>query len=388
MMRHIHIDCFSGVSGNMLLGALLDAGFPEQDLHRTLNSLPLDHYRIALTRKIVKGFSAYEVRVESNKSHHHRHLADIESILQQANLDPTITNGALQVFRHLAEAEAAVHDTTPDTIHFHEVGAVDAIVDIVGVMAGFHFLAPATVSCSPLPMPNGWVNCEHGEIPLPAPAVCELLKGVPVYGEMLQQELVTPTGAALVRELATDFGHMPPMILEKTAYGAGTMERADGRPNLLRLHLGESMEVAETQHVDVLETHIDDWNPELWPFISNKIMEAGALDVSLFPMHMKKGRPGFLLRTICEPARTPMLRTILFNETGTIGIRCRKEQRTTLKREAVTIETKWGPIAAKQVHTPSGITVTPEYEACKQVALEHDIPLQEVYATVTRLSFG
>lgn len=381
MMRHIHLDCFSGVSGNMLLGALLNAGYPEEQLRSTLAGLNLDGFRLEISEKHINGFQAVEVRVHCEKSDRHRHLADIRAILEQADIDTGVAAGALSVFTRLAQAEAAVHGSSVESVHFHEVGAIDAVVDIVGATAGFHYLKASSISCSPLPMPYGWVNCEHGEIPLPAPAVCELLKGVPVYGDQLTQELVTPTGAALVTELASDFGPMPPMILQSTAYGAGTMVRSDNRPNLLRLQIGDRVEVEESLEVDVLDTHIDDWNPEFWPYVSERLMDAGALDVSLIPMQMKKGRPGFLLRLVSTPALTPRLQNIIFQETGTIGIRRRKEQRTVLKREKAVMETPWGTIAAKRIHTPDGMILTPEYESCKEIAKLHKVPLKKVYAS-------
>ena len=231
-------------------------------------------------------------------------------------------------------------------------------------------------------MPRGWVSCEHGQLPLPAPAVCALMQGVPVYGEPLDQELVTPTGAALVTELASEFGTMPPMMPERTGYGAGARERHDGRPNLLRLIVGLGIDAAEAQTVQVIETHLDDWNPEFWPYVSERLMAQGALDVALIPMQMKKGRPGFLLRVICELASQPALATVLFEETSTLGLRLRREQRLTLPREQVTVSTPWGDLPAKAKTTASGTFITPEYEACRTLAETQGLPLQAVYAAV------
>lgn len=386
-MTTAYLDCFSGVSGDMLLGALLDAGLPETHLRAVLAGLPLHGFTLSIERKTVQGFAATRVRVESalHEHHHeHRHLAEIGSLLSTAAIPAQIRDRALAVFTRLAEAEAGVHGTTPDRIHFHEVGAVDAIVDVVGTVAGFAYLKIDRLICSPLPMARGWIACAHGEIPLPGPAVCRLLEGVPVYGENIAQELVTPTGAALVRELADDFGPMPPMRLARTGYGAGSMERTDGRPNLLRLLLGQSAEVAEAQEVEVIETHIDDWNPEFWPYVSERLMTAGALDVCLIPMQMKKGRPGFLLRVIVEPAQRESMTTLLFTETSAIGLRLRREQRMTLPREIITVTTPWGDLPAKKISTPAGTVITPEYEACRTIAETHHLPLQEVYAAVRR----
>ncbi len=380
MSTLLYLDCFSGVSGNMLLGAFLDIGVPEDYLRKTISALDVDRYQLEITRQQIHHFDANLVQVHCEKSHHHRTLKDIIQILANSSLHPDIIDKAGRIFQRLAEAEAAVHGATIDTIHFHEVGAVDAIIDIVGTVACLHYLAIAHIVCSPLPMTRGWVQCEHGEIPLPAPAVCKLLEQVPVYGESLQQELVTPTGAAIVVTLANAFGPMPSMVLQKTGYGAGTMKRQDNRPNLLRLHTGEQLTVDEEQIVEVLDTHIDDWNPEFWPYVSQKLMDTGALDVSLIPIHMKKGRPGFLIRVISTPEMTPKLQNIIFTETSSIGIRRRQEYRTTLPRAIISVKTPWGEIKAKKIDTARGVVITPEYESCQQVAKKNNIPLQAVYS--------
>ena len=388
-MNAAYLDCFSGVSGDMLLGALLDAGVPEQYLRDVLAGLDLHGWTLAVDQVSIHGFAATRVTVapDSHNHHHqHRHLADIEQILNLAPLTAEIRARALAVFRRLALAEAAVHGTSADQIHFHEVGAVDAIVDIVGTVAGFAYLQVNRLICSPLPMPHGWVRCQHGEIPLPAPAVCQLLQGVPVYGVNLDQELVTPTGAALVRELADTFGSMPPMLPAQTGYGAGSRDRQDGRPNLLRLITGQGTEPEEAQMVEVIETHLDDWNPEFWPYVSQQLMTAGALDVCLIPIQMKKGRPGFLLRVIAEPATREVLTSLLFTETSTIGLRLRREERLTLPRATVMVTTPWGQLPAKKISTPAGTIIAPEYEACHKVAATHGVPLQAVYAAVRNQS--
>ncbi len=383
-----YLDCFSGVSGNMLLGALLDAGYPEESLRATLDDLSINGVSISIEKRSFQGFAATQVIVNEqetgNHPHPHRHLSDISSLLQASLLSLSLKRRALSVFTRLAEAEAAVHGMNIENIHFHEVGATDALIDIVGVLAGCAYLGIEHLVCSPLPLSHGWVKCAHGNIPLPAPAVCRLLDGVPVYGVQLQQELVTPTGAALVRELAHDFGPMPPILLKQTSYGAGTMKRSDGRPNLLRLMLGHVTKVPEAQQVEVLETHLDDWNPEGWPHLSHQLMEAGALDVCLIPMQMKKGRPGFLLRVIGEPVYRAFLSTLILRETSAIGLRLHREDRITLPRKMVTVSTPWGSLLAKEIWTPDGCFTTPEYEACRKVALTHGVPLQAVYAAVYR----
>ncbi len=383
-MKAAYLDCFSGVSGNMLLGALLHAGLPEKVLRSSLSALQLPSWQLDIQYNAISGLQACLARVTTTEAGQHRHLQDIRTILKQSVLPETVINRSIAVFSRLAEAEARVHGTTVEKIHFHEVGALDAIVDIVGVISGFHHLDIDRVSCSPLPMPSGWVSCAHGSLPLPAPAVCELLKNIPVYGDSLAQELVTPTGAALVAELASSFGAMPPMTILQAGYGAGTMQRKDGRPNLLRLMIGHPLQVEETQQVEVIETHLDDWSPELWPHVSEQLMQAGALDLSLTPILMKKGRPGFLLRVICDQAHAACLKELILAETSSIGLRFHRMNRMTLPREIIEVETPWGPVQAKKIATGFGTRITPEYEDCRRVAREQNVPLQEIYAAVNQ----
>ncbi|MCI5225816.1 MAG: nickel pincer cofactor biosynthesis protein LarC [Candidatus Electrothrix sp. AX2] len=393
------LDCFSGISGNMFLGGLLNAGLPEDTLKKTLSKLKLPGWELYCSSVSIAGLQATSVQVQiaaqARENRVRRHLSDIRTILEQSELDPIVAQRSLAVFTRLAQAEAHVHGTVPEKIHFHEVGALDAIVDIVGVVAGLHLLGIEEVICSPLPMPTGgWIRCQHGDIPLPAPAICELLKGgsqggsqgVPVYGVNLQQELVTPTGAALVAELSSSFGVLPPMTLQDIGYGTGTMQRQDGRPNLLRLLIGQQQTVQEAQQVEIIETHLDDWNPELWPHVAAKLMQEGALDISLIPIQMKKGRPGFLLRLLADPAQAAHLKNTLLNETSAIGLRFHTVQRMTLPRTSVELTTPWGTVRAKQVTTSQGVRITPEYEDCAKLAEQQDIPLQKIYATVGELS--
>ena len=384
-MNTAYLDCFSGVSGNMLLGGLLHAGLSEQVLRSALEALHLPDWQLEIAYNQVAGLQACLVRVTTTAVPQHRHLRDICDLLKASAVPGEVIHRSIAVFTRLAEAEARVHGTTVEKIHFHEVGAVDAIIDIVGVISGFHSLGINRVSCSPLPMPNGWVSCAHGSLPLPAPAVCELLKNVPVYGDTLAQELVTPTGAALVAELADAYGGMPPMTLEQIGYGAGTMQRKDGRPNLLRLMIGQPLQVEETQQVAVIETHLDDWNPELWPHVSQQLMDAGALDLSLTPMLMKKGRPGFLLRVIVDRAHAQALKAMILTETSSIGLRFHVMERMTLPREIIKLTTPWGPVQAKKVVVGGRNRITPEYEDCRRLAKEQNIPLQEIYTAVAGL---
>lgn len=367
----------------MLLGALLAAGFPEDVLHKTLQSLQLSDYELVIRKEVHHGLQATLVMVQSGVRQPHRHLLDIYAILDNSGLTETVVAKSKAVFLRLAYAEAAVHGCLPEDVHFHEVGAVDALIDVTGTVAGFEYLNIHKLVCSPLPLARGWVQCEHGLLPLPAPAVCHLLENVPVYGEAIEQELVTPTGAAIVTGLADDFGVMPVMRLQKTGYGAGTIQRQDGRPNLLRLISGKASFVDEVQQVVVLESNLDDWNPEFWPHVSRRFMTAGALDISLVPLHMKKGRPGFLLRIICDPAHMLRMEELIFSETSAIGLRLRYEQRITLPRKQIMVQTCYGDVQAKEIRMGNGDrVVTPEYESCCRIADKHNIPLQEVYREV------
>jgi len=382
-MKTAYLDCFSGISGDMLLGALVSAGLPEEVLRDSISALKMEGVALELTKVNINGIDAVGAKVRVQQSQSFRFIKDIEILYDNSALDLAIMTKCLAVFRRLAEAEAAVHGCLPEEVHFHEVGAADAIVDITASVAGFSGLDIGRLVCSPMPMSSGWVQCEHGILPVPAPAVLQLLKGVPVYGEMLDQELVTPTGAALVAVLADDFGSMPPMILDRTGYGAGSLQRNDGRPNMLRLVTGDPVVSYESQQVEVIETHLDDWNPEVWPYVAEKLLNSGALDVSLTPMQMKKGRPGFMLRVICDPSGSLRTKEIVFSETSAIGVRFRTEQRMTLPRKSIMITTNYGNIRAKEIITPTGVVVTPEYEDCCKMARKLKVPLKEIYEAVS-----
>lgn len=384
-MRVCYFDCFSGISGNMLLGALLAAGLSEAELRSELAKLRLPGWRLEVKPLIKNGLQAVMVRVYSEEANQHRHLADIVALLEQSALEEDVIRRSLAVFRRLAEAEARVHGQKVDEVHFHEVGAVDALIDIAGAVIGLRSLGIDEAVCSPLPMPRGWVRCQHGELPLPAPAVCELLKDVPVHGENLAQELVTPTGAALAVELASSFGPLPPMRIERIGYGAGTRERRDRRPNLLRLLIGQRQDAEEAQLVEVIETQLDDWNPEFWPHVSTQLLAAGALDIILSPVQMKKGRPGFLLRLIADPAHAARLKELLLTETSAIGLRFHSERRLTLPRTTVELATPWGTVRGKKVELPDGdCRIKPEYEDCARLAREHNVPAQQVHAAAAQ----
>ena len=377
-----YLDCFSGISGDMLLGALLDAGLPADLLRDELAKLGLEPFDFAVSRRMVQAVSATAVSITSSTAQTLRTLGDIKVVLEKSRLETETIERSLRVFQRLAEAEARIHDKPVEKIHFHEVGALDTIIDIVGTVAGLQLLRIKRLYCSPLPLGRGFVRCAHGNLPLPAPAVCEILKDIPVYGVEADRELVTPTGAALVAELADGFGPLPPMSISATGYGAGDWPGTEDRPNLLRLMIGRGNGVAEAQQVEIIETNLDDWSPEGFELLCRRLFDKNALDVSLSTIQMKKGRPGFCLQVICHPQNSRELKDTILTETTAIGLRFRTEQRLTLPREKVLVSTSWGEIAAKKVHTPGGIKIYPEYEACRVVAEKYNLPLDRVYREI------
>ncbi len=368
----------------MFLGALLDAGLSEETLRSQLAGLGLSDYQLSFTSHKTSAIKATRLQITVGHDHPHRAWRDIRYLIEQSPLETAVKQKALQIFTILAQAEAHVHDRPVDDVHFHEVGAIDSIIDIVGAAIGVVNLGITQIVCSPLPMPNGWVRGAHGMLPLPAPAVCEILKDVPAYGVQHNHELVTPTGAAIVKALCRSFGQFPTMTINSVGYGAGSHELPDNQPNLLRLVIGTTAEVAEAQQVEVIDTHIDDWSPEGFPYLSELLFALGALDVALIPIQMKKGRPGFLLRTIAEPAHAFAVKQCILSETTAIGLRFRTENRWTLPRTQGFVMTRLGKVEVKRVETPAGVKLYPEYEDCRRIAKEQQLPLQEVYNEVGR----
>ena len=377
-----YLDCFSGASGDMLLGALLHAGLDEAALRSDLAGLGLTDLHLEVSGGTDHGIACRRVIIDASRRQELRTLPAILDIIGNADLHPEVRTRAAAVFRALARAEATVHAMEIDQVHFHEVGALDTIADVVGTVAGLHRLGISRLICSPLPLGRGFVDCAHGHLPLPAPAVCELLRGVPSYGVEIERELVTPTGAALVATLTDGYGPLPPMTIDSVGYGAGRQELPGGQPNLLRLLIGNAVEADEAQSVTVIETRLDDWNGEGFPYLCQRLLEAGALDVGLTGCQGKKGRPGYQLKVICTPAASGPLEDLVLSETTAIGLRRRQEQRRTLPRRAVTVTTRWGAITAKRVETPAGPMVYPEYEACAKIARMHQVPLAAVYGAV------
>ncbi|MHB1001220.1 MAG: nickel pincer cofactor biosynthesis protein LarC [Armatimonadota bacterium] len=385
-MKIAYFDCFSGISGDMTLGALLDAGVDESQFRKELAKLPDIEFDLQISRTVKKGIAATDVDVLIKEEHHHRHLKDIVNIINGSELSDSIKAKSIDIFRNLAEAEGAVHGTGPDEVHFHEVGAVDAIVDIVGSVIGLELLGVDKVAASPLPMGHGFVHAAHGKIPLPAPATVELLKNVPVYSSGIEGELVTPTGAAIIRTLAEEFGQIPSMAVQSTGYGAG--KKDFGLPNVLRVFIGESTDkksMMPSHKVAIVETNIDDMNPEFYDSVMEKLFKAGALDVYTSPIQMKKNRPATLLSAIGPVEKTDAMAGVILTETTSFGVRISFAERRCLDRKWETVTTEYGDIRMKiGMLQDQPNTVSPEYEDCKKAAEVCDVPVRTVYESAVR----
>jgi uncharacterized protein (TIGR00299 family) protein len=429
-MRIAYLDCFAGISGDMFLGALIDAGVPRQVFDDAIAALNLGA-SLKIERVDRSGISATKVHVfegaalaETTHDHepqqqsaahvhtpqlqtqhlhktghahthdhphdepahthvHGRSLSTIRTLIQQAPLAEPVKSTAIRAFELLGSSEAKIHNVPVEEIHFHEVGAVDAIVDIVAASAGIHHLQIGAWHSSPLNVGGGMVVCAHGTFPVPAPATADLLRGVPTYSAHIQKELVTPTGAALIRALEPSFGPQPAMQAERIGYGAGTRNPADF-PNVLRLTIGESSQPKAHSHdatdsVTVLETALDDLSPQLLAYVTETALAQGALDVMLTPVIMKKGRPGTLLTVLCNEADSSALQQLILRETSTLGLRIRRDRRACLDRSHATVETAYGPIRIKRGSLAGEeLNAAPEFEDCRSAALEHQVPVKQV----------
>ena len=367
-MKIAYFDAFSGISGDMVIGALLDLGLSLDLLKTEFSKLPLDGYTLHQSERIQHGIRAIKFDVSVGAQQHERSFRSIADMLEVSPLSETVKTTALKIFTRLAEAEAHVHNTSVTDVHFHEVGAVDSILDIVGTAIGFEALGIQAVYTSPLPMGSGFVSSRHGTLPVPGPATAELVKGMPVRFEDGQSELVTPTGAAILAVMAQPG---PPLFsITQVGYGAGARTLSD-RPNVLRVCLGHSVSEVRHEQLLVLETNIDDLNPEWYEHVMEQLFAAGARDVFFSPVQMKKNRPGILLWVLCAPQDQGQLSNIIFNETSTLGIRSYPVDRLALRREQKEIQTKYGPVRVKIAYQPNGqVNCAPEYDDCKRLAQE------------------
>lgn len=379
-MRTIYFDCFSGAAGDMILGALVDAGADEEQVRAALCALDIDGWQLGFEETRRGSLRAARAVVDADEQHAHRNLADIETILAADALDDDVRSLAMKVFNKLAAAEAAVHGTSTDEVHFHEVGALDAIVDIVGSAAALLSLSPELVVCSPIPVGAGSVETQHGTLPIPAPAVVELLRGIPIrHAGHGDGELVTPTAAAFLTTVSDRFGELPSMDLTGTGYGAGTRNPAD-RPNVLRVLIGNAHPIADTGSVLLLETNLDDMSPELIPYAIERILGAGAQDAWSSPILMKKGRPAVTLSVLTASEHLQAVLDVIFKETTTLGIRIGPIGKRELEREWATVEVEGYEIRMKIGRHHGEITnIAVEYEDAAKVARITGLPLKEIY---------
>jgi uncharacterized protein (TIGR00299 family) protein len=387
-MKLAYFDCFSGISGDMTLGALVDAGCSADQLRSELQALQVPGWNLTTEKVWKNGMSATYVRVTTEDQQKHRSLSTILAILKNSPLVPAVRDRASAIFQKLGEAEAHVHDAPIEKVHFHEVGAVDAIVDIVGACVGFHALGIERFACSPLNVGGGTAQMAHGLLPVPAPATAKLLQGAPTFSNGVQRELVTPTGAAIIATLCDTYGPQPPMTVSAIGYGAGTAD-LESQPNVVRIMIGESAEKAahpQDEEIAILEANLDDMNPQIYGYVVEKVLQAGALDVYTTALHMKKNRPGTLLTVLCRPQDTEALMALLFAETTTFGIRTHRAQRRALPREWVSVSTSFGDVRIKLSRSNGHILhAAPEYDDCRKLAVEKQVPLQQVISEALRI---
>lgn len=378
-MSIAYFDCFNGAGGDMIVASLVDAGADMQRLRAALESLPLDGYSLSIQRVTKQGFAAtrFDVNLDERVKQPARGLQEILRILEASALSSPARANAARIFRRLAEAEAKVHGSSIERIHFHEVGAVDAILDVVGAVLALELLGIDRVVCSPLPVGSGTVVCEHGVLPVPAPATAELLAGFPLAPSKERGELTTPTAAAVLTTLASRFSGVPAMTIDSVGYGAGSRD-GPKVPNLLRVLVGQTARDGDTDEVTVLETNLDDASPQVVAHCMERLFDAGALDVYTVPIQMKKSRPGVLLAVLCDPGDVPVMERILFAETSTLGVRRSSMIRSKMRRRHETVDTPFGAIRMKIGERHGAVTATPEFEDCKMAALKHGAALREV----------
>jgi len=379
----LFIEPFSGISGDMMIGALLDLGFSFEELQSKLLSLHLHGYELSAQKCIRSGIQATKFDVRAGHSHHHRSYEDIRRMIESSALSPWVKEKSVEAFRRLAEAEGKIHGQLPEKVHFHEVGAVDSIIDIVGTMIAVEAFLPVRILSSSVNVGQGTLECQHGTYPVPGPAAQELLRQVPVFSNSVTGELTTPTGATLLVTLAEEFGARPPMKIASSGYGAGTRE-TPGNANVLRISLGEAQveaSVSPEERVAVIEATIDDMSPQIYGYFQEKALEAGALDVYSTPIQMKKNRPAQKITCVCALEDVNRLSELIFRETTTIGIRYTIARRKTLQREFLQVLTKYGAVAMKiSLLDGRPVNFVPEFEDCRALAAEKRVALKEVQA--------
>jgi pyridinium-3,5-bisthiocarboxylic acid mononucleotide nickel chelatase len=374
-MRTLYFDCFAGASGDMILGALVDCGLNPEDLLKELERLNLSGYSISFEKVNRSGISSTKAHVKVAEEHRHRHLKNILKIIDESGLSETVKHRSSAIFTRLAQAEAKVHNQPIEKVHFHEVGAMDAIIDVVGCSIGFEMLNIERFICSDLHVGSGWVEMEHGRFPVPPPAVAELLKGFPVYSTDIQGELMTPTGAAIISTLS-EYQKLPQLTVEQIGHGAGTREYKSF-PNVCRILIG-TRAVSSSERLTMVETNVDDMSPQLIGHCMDLLLEAGALDCFFTPVLMKKNRPATLISVLCRNETREKIVQLLMNETTTLGVRHYEVERTTLPREIVKVDTPFGAIDIKVANSGGVLKFMPEYDQCREAAIRNNVPLREV----------
>ncbi|MDH4206287.1 MAG: nickel pincer cofactor biosynthesis protein LarC [Desulfobacteraceae bacterium] len=386
-----YFDCFSGISGDMTLGAFFDLGVPVEWLQDRLETIPLTGFEVLAETVSRNGIQAKSVEVRVKDDTTSRHYEDIKSIIEKSPLPPEVKQRSLDIFERIADAEALIHGCPREKVHFHEVGGIDALVDVVGTALCVDYLEIDSVIASPIPVGRGFVTCQHGILPVPAPATLGILKGVPIYGTKIPHEIVTPTGAAIIATLAESFEEMPDMVIDKIGYGAGKRE-LESQPNLLRIILGTEITNSEkgigeyqTEKIVILETCIDDMNPEIFGFLMERLFEKGALDVYWIPIFMKKNRPATMVQVLCPENCREVLMACILSESSSLGVRYYHAKRRMLGRERIMVKTVYGEIAVKRITELDGTSrIVPEYEICKKIALEKNLPIRVVYDTILK----
>ena len=383
-MKVAYFDCFAGISGDMTLGALVDAGLSFAALKSELDKLSVREFTLSQRRVEKHGIAGTKIDVNAREGHVHRHLKDVLEIINNSAISASAKEKAARVFQKLAEAEAKIHGTTIEAVHFHEVGAVDAIVDVVGAIVGLELLEIEAIYASKFRFGSGHTRGAHGAMPVPVPAVVEMTKGFPAERTDIPYELVTPTGAAILTALASNIGETIQLRTESTGYGAGTRD-VEQVPNLLRVEIGELVADPRTDTLVLLETNIDDMTPEIYGYLIDRLLEAGARDAFLTPVIMKKGRPGIQLTVLADPNKETELTELIFSETTTLGIRRLPVQRHILERRTDTVQTPYGPIRVKIADIGGKQRITPEYDDCARIAREKQVPILDVYQAVNSL---